>query len=205
MDNTRDYALFGGAFDPIGMHHEVMAMAIYNQTGMPVWFMPTYSHKFGKKMESAKHRLAMCENVANNLGGWASVFDYEIIAEFVGSTYDLMKILDRIYPDHRFHLVMGSDNLCNIDKWENGKLLLEKFPIIWVRRGGFEDANGKIETLLDGVQHTIVDLNWLGASSLIRQLIESNQFDLARRKLNFRTWNYIRENKLYNFDARKGD
>lgn len=56
-------------------------------------------------------------------------------------TIDTLTHLQEKYPDNKFVLIMGSDNLASIDKWKNYELLLKNFTFYIYTRPEFEIKN----------------------------------------------------------------
>ena len=186
-----DVALFGGAFDPITIAHEMVALATYATTGFKFWFMPCFNHLFGKEMASPQHRLAMCYRVKDDLGDWCEVSNFEIEKKHNGSTYDLLTLLKEEHPEFKFHLVMGTDNYNEVrEKWHRGQDLIKENPIIVIGRG-----NSEITALMG--DNLFVDLNFSCSASEVRGFVEKGDYRMAARLVKYRVMNYIEDCRLY--------
>lgn len=53
-------------------------------------------------------------------------------------TVDTLAYMREQYPQHRFHLIMGSDSYSNFSKWKNPENILKHHPIIIYKRPSFE-------------------------------------------------------------------
>ena len=70
------------------------------------------------------------------------------------TAYTLMKLTEA-YPQHRFWLVMGADNLQNFHKWKNTDYILNHHRILMLPRPGYtpgEWANHSAVTTLNAPQ-----------------------------------------------------
>jgi nicotinate-nucleotide adenylyltransferase len=148
---SRTVGLFGGSFNPPHVAHQLVAFYVLETLVDEVWFVPTYSHPFGKQLVAYDHRVAMCELAAAPLGARARVSraEQELAhkPDFVASrTLDLVEHLLASYPDIEPRLVVGTDILHEKDKWHRWDDLVAKAPLIVVGRGGFELPDGSVAT-----------------------------------------------------------
>lgn len=135
-------ALLGGAFDPPTLGHFQLAQFVLDTSKSfdEVWFVPCYQHLYGKKMVSAEHRLAMCEEMCKK-DGRMKVFSYEIDNELAGETYHFIKhLLDEEYAKdkYEFSIIIGMDNANTFDKWVNYEDLVKMIPFVVVSRQGVD-------------------------------------------------------------------
>ena len=97
-------------------------------------------------MESAEHRLKMCE-IAAKKDGRIKVSDFEIYHELNGETYQLVKCLlvskeNPLLPGglltdkFDFSMIIGMDNANSFDKWVNYQLLETMIRFVVVPRAG---------------------------------------------------------------------
>lgn len=133
-------ALFGGSFNPPHVAHQMVALYVLEtQPVDELWFVPTYSHPFGKALVDYEHRIAMCELAAAALGPRARVSraEAELAARpgFVAShTLDLVD--HAIAAGHAPRLVIGADILRDAAKWHRWDDVIARAPPIVVGRGG---------------------------------------------------------------------
>jgi len=133
-------AILGGAFNPIHDGHIQLAQFVLNVSGEidEVWLMPAYNHMYNKNMESAEHRLAMCE-IAAKKDARIKVFDYEIRNQLKGETYYFCKRLKEekeLTEKYQFAMIIGLDNANTFDKWVNYQELERLTQFIVVPRAG---------------------------------------------------------------------
>jgi nicotinate-nucleotide adenylyltransferase len=53
-------------------------------------------------------------------------------------TIDTLTYLQEKYPQHQFHVIMGSDSFQNLPKWKNFEALVKNYQFIVYRRPGFD-------------------------------------------------------------------
>jgi nicotinate-nucleotide adenylyltransferase len=148
---VRTVGLFGGSFNPPHVAHQLVALYVLETVVDEVWFVPTFSHPFGKNLAPYDHRVAMCELAASPLGARAQVSraEQELAqrADFVASrTLDLVEHLIAKHPDAQFRLVVGADILGERDKWYRWDDVTARAPLVVLGRGGYEVPPGSIET-----------------------------------------------------------
>jgi nicotinate-nucleotide adenylyltransferase len=148
---SRVVGLFGGSFNPPHVAHQLVALYVLETLVDEVWFVPTYSHPFGKNLVAYDHRVAMCELASAPLGARARVSKAEQELahkpDFVASrTLDLIEHLLASFPDMELRLVVGTDILHEKDKWHRWDDVVAKAPLIVVGRGGVELPEGSTAT-----------------------------------------------------------
>lgn len=150
-DFSAKIGILGGSFDPIHKGHIAMAIHAYEQYALDkIWLIPNghAPHKDEDKMAEPKHRLAMCELVAQNYD-FIEVSDIEIESEEYSYTYLTMQKLSSMYPDYEFYFIMGADSLDYFDKWRHPEIISALCKILVVNRDEFtiEDMEHKIARL----------------------------------------------------------
>ena len=135
-------ALFGGSFNPPHVAHQLVALYVLEtQQFDELWFVPVYTHVFGKDLAPFEDRVAMCEIAIRPLGPRAHVCRAEEeLAKapgFAGSrTLDLIEHLIKQNPTSSFRLVVGTDILAETDKWHRWDAVVAAAPLIVVGRTG---------------------------------------------------------------------
>lgn len=153
-EGRRRVGLFGGSFNPPHVAHQLVALYILETLVDEVWFVPTYSHPFGKQLTAFDHRVAMCELAAAPLGARARVSRAEEALakkpDFVASrTLDLIEHLEEQHTGAELHLVVGADILGETDKWHRWDDVVARAPLIVVGRGGHPVPPGALVSGLD--------------------------------------------------------
>jgi nicotinate-nucleotide adenylyltransferase len=171
----RTIGLFGGSFNPPHVAHQLVALYALETHVDEVWFVPTYTHAFGKDLAAYDHRVAMCELAAAPLGARASVSraEYELAQRdgFVTSrTLDLIEHLAASFPDVELRLLIGADILGETAKWHRWDEVARRAPPIVLGRLGY--------TLPEGVVQTGVVMPEISASRA-RDLLEAKDPAIA--------------------------
>lgn len=123
--------LYFGTFNPIHVGHMVIANYMAGFTALDeVWLVVTPQNplKEKKSLLSDFHRLALVrEAVYENAKLRAS--DVELSLSKPNYTSKTLAHLMDKYPENKFSLIMGEDNLRNFHKWFNYEIILEKHSI----------------------------------------------------------------------------
>ena len=127
--------LFGGAFDPIHLGHQQITENLLKQNiASKVWYVPTGTHDFAKKMTNAKHRLAMLKLILIHN---TRVEICELEREGISHTFDTLEQLSNLYRNKEFSWVIGSDNLAQFHLWHNWQQALKKYKFYVYPRKNF--------------------------------------------------------------------
>lgn len=147
-------ALFGGSFNPPHVAHQLVGLYVLEtQPVDELWFVPVFSHAFGKDLAGYEHRVAMCELAARALGPRAKVSRAEEQLATqpgfkVSRTLDLVEHLLAEDSARELRLVIGADILGETSKWYRWTDVVAKAPLIAIGRSGFTAPAG---TTLTGV------------------------------------------------------
>lgn len=127
-------ALFGGSFDPPHLGHVLAACYARVVSGVDaVWILPVVHHPYAKQLTPLAQRLELCHLAFGRLGSWAVIRrDEERNAS--GYTFDLVQLLSREHPGHRWCLIGGSDTARDLPHWHRGAELAELVEVIAVPR-----------------------------------------------------------------------
>ena len=167
-------ALFGGSFNPPHVAHQMVALYVLEtQPVDELWFVPTYTHPFGKPLAGYDHRIAMCELAAAALGTRARVSraEAELASRpgFVAShTVDLVDLA--IEQGHAPRLVIGADILQDAARWHRWADVVARAPLIVVGRAGHALPPGS-----DAAQVTMPEIS----ATHVRHLLASGDSGAA--------------------------
>ena len=203
--------IIGGAYNPITLGHIKMAQFILNtsKTFDEAWLVPCASHLSGKKLESAKNRLEMCE-IAAQVDGRIKVCDYEIVHKLGGETYHFIKrLLEESYSKDKFDFsyAVGLDNANTFANWVNYQDLEKMIRFVIVSRQGIK-RDEKVDWYLKAPHIFLRDENGFipeTSSTEVRELLKvpfcEDRWESANERLNelldTNVRKYIEENKLY--------
>lgn len=113
-------ALFGGSFDPPHNGHDgIVKLALKSLNIDKLIIMPTYLNPFKEKFFLEPNlRLNLCKKLWLNLDK-VEVFDYEILQNRIVPTIQSVKFIYSKFNVDNFYLIIGADNLKDLDKWSN--------------------------------------------------------------------------------------
>jgi nicotinate-nucleotide adenylyltransferase len=148
-------ALVGGSFNPPHVVHQMMAMwLVSTRRAEQVWFVPCFRHPLGKELASFEHRSRMCELACSSLAAKKVVVS-RVEEELGGESRTLYTIqhLRKLFPAHRFTLVIGADILDERDSWYRFDAIEELVEVLVVGRSGY-DLPRHCHLALPGVSST---------------------------------------------------
>lgn len=140
-----DIAVYGGSFNPPHIGHALVASWLHwTSRAERVWLLPTYNHAFGKQMAPWNLRVQWCQALAQSLGPAVEVCPIEAELPTPSYSIDTLNALAERHPEHRFRLVIGSDNLLVLDKWKAWDQIAERYSPIVVGRAGYPSPEGAV-------------------------------------------------------------
>ncbi len=123
--------LFFGSFNPIHIGHLVIAEYMVEYTDMQqVWFVvsPQNPLKPAKGLLSENHRIRMVRlAIEYDTRFKASSIEFEMPRP--SYTITTLTYLTEKYPQNKFCLIMGTDNLATLHKWKNYEQILKGYEI----------------------------------------------------------------------------
>ncbi|MEP0986721.1 nicotinate (nicotinamide) nucleotide adenylyltransferase [Ekhidna sp.] len=168
-----EVGLFFGSFNPIHTGHMIIANLVKETTSVDeVWFIVSPQNPF-KKNKSLLHEFDRLDMVNAAIGD-----DYQFRSNDVefnmprpSYTIDTLTVLQEKYPEKKFHLIIGEDNLASFPKWKNHDQILEHFGlIVYPRPNSTKSELEKLENI------TIIDAPEVDISAtLIRKLVKEGK------------------------------
>ena len=134
--DKRQIGILGGSFDPVHMGHLGLAQETYEKFGLnQVLFIPVFQspHKPRVPLASANHRLAMLR-LALKGNACFSISDMEMRREEISYTIDTLNHLEIKFPNSEFFLIIGHDNLLDLDSWKDSRKIMERCHILVASR-----------------------------------------------------------------------
>lgn len=132
--------IYSGSFDPIHTGHAMVANFAAQWGGLDeVWLMVSRLNplKYGMPPTDDVHRMRMTELVAKNCEN-VRASDFELSLPLPSYTYVTLCKLREKYPEHRFKLIIGSDNWLNLGRWRDADKIINEFGLVIYPRPGYE-------------------------------------------------------------------
>jgi nicotinate-nucleotide adenylyltransferase len=187
--------LFFGSFNPIHNGHLSIACYMLENTSLQeIWFVISPHNPFKNQQDLLPEidRLklvnhAVCDNPS------LVPCDIEFSMPKPSYTIDTLEHLTRIYPQTKFSLIIGSDNLYKFEDWKNSNAIIAKYhryiyPRPCTTVNDFESI--KNATIVNAPMMNI-------SSSQIRKLIAENEDVMPY--LHKEVYKSIKENNFYVF------
>jgi len=186
-------AIFSGSFNPVHQGHTILANAILSSIQADeIWMVVSPQNPLkDQDMVSEQQRFEMLQLALLDYPRMIAS-DIEFTMPRPSYSINTLRYLVRMYPQHRFVLVIGSDNALIFDQWKDYEQLLEEFAVFVYPRTGFP---------IRDVYHMFPKMNLLDlpvydiSSTQIRDAIK-HQKD-TRDWLNPRVKDFIISNNLY--------
>ncbi len=192
--SARKIGLFFGSFNPVHVGHMIIANVMATHTDLDeVWMVVSPQNPLKPKKTLAKDydrlhlvQLAIGESV--NL----RASDIEFGLPQPSYTIDTLTYLREKYPDHRFALIMGGDNLGTLHKWKNYELILRDYEVYVYQRPGYDAGSLAAHPHVHLMEE--VPLMHLSASFIRRCLLEGKS---VRYMLPDPVYEYLLKTPLY--------
>jgi nicotinate-nucleotide adenylyltransferase len=129
-------ALFGGSFNPPHVGHVLAVTYVLSTQPIDhVVVVPVFEHALGKRLAPFEQRIEM----ARLAFGWLGHVEVSPIEAELGApsrTLRTIEALERLHPDWRLRLVVGSDILGELAQWHAYAEIERRAPPLVVTRAG---------------------------------------------------------------------
>lgn len=193
MNNKQITGLFFGSFNPIHIGHLVIANYIMEFSPMKqLWFVISPQSPFKKQSNLLEnyHRLELVNRAIENDNRFRTS-DIEFKLPTPSYTIDTLTYLKEKYPNRKFAIIMGADNLFHFHKWKNFEQIRDNFQIMVYPRPGIKQEDCPDFENLHWVDAPIMEIS----SSFIRNAIREKK-DI-RYFLHPEVWKYMDEMNFY--------
>lgn len=186
-------ALFFGSFNPIHVGHLIIANTMLQEDDIDeVWFVvsPHNPLKERSTLLADYHRMQMVQRAIDDNYN-LRVCDIEMHLPKPSYTVVTLAALGEKYPDRKFCLIMGSDNLASFERWRNYEFILEHYHLMVYPRPSTEHCK-----LISHPNVTMVDVPMMDiSSSFIRHQIAAGKD--VRYLLTEPVYKYLTEMHFY--------
>lgn len=185
--------LFFGSFNPIHVGHMVLANYMASFTDLEqVWFVVSPHNPLKEKSSllNQNQRLHMV-NVAIGDSDTLRSSNIEFGLSQPSYTINTLEHLKEKYPQHRFSLIMGEDNLESFTKWKNYEEILKHYHIYVYPRPNCNASDLKTHKNIIMTEAPLMDIS----STMIRQSLKNKKdvsFFLPQT-----VWQYLDEMSFY--------
>ncbi len=193
MSNKNRIGLFFGSFNPVHVGHLALANFIAENTDLyQIWFILSPQNPFKEENDLANTALRM-KMLEASVRGYPKfkVCDIELNLPTPSYTYLTLKELEKIYPDFSFTIIMGSDNVQQLHRWNNAEQIAKDYDLMIYPRPGFKIENKHLSLRLEIVEAPVFNID----STTIRQGIKlGKNYEFLVPK---EAYGYIVKNGLY--------
>ena len=184
--------LLGGTFDPPHIGHLILAQAAYENLDLEkVIFIPAKNqpHKQYKIISPPEIRREM---LVLALGDDArfEISDIELSKPGLSYTYETLGLMQELYPDDELCLIIGGDNIADIETWKNPEKIFNLVTVAAAMRPDCKKA-GKFKDRMKIFAMPQVDIS----STMIRELVKNNK--PIKYLVPEKVENYIHTKRLY--------
>jgi len=165
--------LFFGSFNPIHIGHLAIANYFVEFTDLDqLWFVvsPQNPLKPRGSLLADYHRLHLVDEAIGNSPLFrSSKIEFELPKP--SYTIDTLTYLTEKYPENKFILLIGADNLESFQKWKNYQVILDEYEIMVYPRPGYPEKFSHIQGNIRLIHAPLMEIS----SSFIRQSIQEGK------------------------------
>jgi len=181
--------LFGGSFDPPHVGHGAICQWLVEALrAKRVIVAPTFEHCFGKKLTDFDHRVLMCMRMTKSIDR-CEVSIAEEFAPRPNYTINLIKHFLDGHPGTPLAVIVGSDLLSQIDKWERWDEVAKLVKIVAIGRPGYNT-----ESMFPDIKIYPVGISTVSSSEVRERILNKESLDGF---VSYNVKEYILSNELY--------
>jgi nicotinate-nucleotide adenylyltransferase len=187
--------LYFGTFNPIHIGHLIIANHLAEHSDLDqIWMVvtPHNPHKKKSTLLDDYHRLEMV-HLATEQYPKIQPSDIEFKLPQPNYTVNTLAHLQEKFPNHKFSLLMGEDNLNSLHKWKNYEVILQNHNIIVYPRLHLGEIDSQFvnHPKIQKIDAPIIELS----STFIRENIKNGKNVIP--KLPNKVWEYVEHNLFY--------
>lgn len=183
--------IYVGSFNPPHLGHIKIVNHLVDNYLDKVIIVPTGNYWDKQDLINVKDRINMLKFFENK----NIMIDNQ--NNEVQYTYQILDILSREYKEDELYLILGADNLINLDKWKNYDKIL-KYNLIILNRADI-DVLKYLNHLNKKTNYIVVDdlPNIDISSTMIRKKLKEKDYDNILNLIDKKVFKYIEKNNLY--------
>lgn len=165
--------IFSGSFNPIHVGHLALANYLCEFEGLDeLWFLVTPRNPFKVGQELLPDALRL-ELVRVAISGYPRfrASDFEFRLSQPSYTIHTLDKLKEAYPQHTFHLIIGSDNWHSFFRWYQSDRLLSENSILVYPRPGYPVDTSSLPSTVRLVSSPVLEIS----STFIRQALSEGR------------------------------
>ncbi|MBK3518327.1 nicotinate (nicotinamide) nucleotide adenylyltransferase [Carboxylicivirga marina] len=185
--------LFFGSFNPIHIGHLALANYMHEFEGLSeIWFVVSPLNPFKKADDllDSEQRIEMVRLATEEQKTYRAE-DIELSLPIPSYTIDTLNALTKRYPEKKFSIIMGADNIIRFNKWKSAEEIISNYNILIYPRPGYHLDAKQLPNNCKLSNAPLVEI----ASSDIRQWIKEGKS--TPYLVPERVFEYIKEHKLY--------
>lgn len=187
--------LYFGTFNPIHIGHLIIANHIAEHSDLDELWLVITPHNPMKKKNSLLEDYHRLELVRRACEGYNKLKPSDIEFKLTQPNYTVNTLahLTDTYPNYKFSLIMGEDNLKSFHKWKNYEVILQNHDMYVYPRiaNGEEDAVFSKNPKIHHIKAPIMEIS----STSIRKAIKEGKNIVPM--LPDAVWKYIDEMNFY--------
>ena len=126
--------IFGGSFDPFHNGHLNLIRSAEKKGYNPIYLIPTFKSPVGKKIYVPyDERMKLCKLGTSAIKN-VKVSDFEGRLKKTCYAIDQVEFVKKIHKNQKISLLIGDDNMKEIQTWKNYKKLTESCTIVIAKR-----------------------------------------------------------------------
>jgi nicotinate-nucleotide adenylyltransferase len=185
--------LFFGSFNPVHIGHMAIANYMVEFSDLDqIWFIvsPHNPLKEKKSLLGEHHRLQLLkEAIGDDKRFKASNIEFKLPQP--SYTIHTLAYLSEKFPEKKFVLIIGSDNLRNFNKWKNHEEILRQYQLYVYPRSGYSPSADETKMVGKWLDAPLMEIS----STFIRESIRNKKN--VRHFLSESVYRYLTEMHFY--------